>query len=260
MAKMRKVQNHDQSGLTNNYYVYLLYDTQTREIFYVGKGKGKRFLNHLEQAQKNGDKTVESKKCQKIQQIGQKRFGCSILRRNLSQNEAYNVEAATIDLLRAKNYANIKKDILNVQSGHGYMTKGLIDIKKFIIMEKKYVQLIRSECLLCLNIKHEDIINSSSLLQIVRNKRWKVKEEEAKKATYTVIECENVAIAIFKSDCWKSNPDGKTCMFNGKKTNFPQSTLDRLESHKLPKRKQGTPQARYINYTDIQIAKHSRHI
>lgn len=248
----------DSNNEAKNYYVYLLYDTQTKEIFYVGKGKGTRFLDHLKEAQKNGDLSVENKKVDKIRQIGEKRFGCTILRQNLNQEEAYQVEAATIDLLRSASYRNIKGQILNIQSGHGSMTNGIVDIKQYRTMRNKYVQLLKSETLLSLNLRIGEYINSASLLQLVHKKKWKVREEEARKATYTVVECDNVVVAVFKSDCWKATTDGKACIFNGNQMSQSSPMLERLISHKLPKRKQGTSQARYLNYTDIQNAKCSK--
>lgn len=248
---MRTLQKNVQAQI-EEYYVYMLFNVQTKEIFYIGKGKGQRFLDHLKEARKDGNKISESKKIQTIQQIGENNIGCTILRRHLSEQEAFHVEAATIDLLRSS-YKTIKTDIVNIQSGHGYLTNGIMDIKQFKTMNK-YIELYKSETVLCLNIKTTEQLNQT-LPQLIHNKKWKVKEEEAKKATYTVVECDNVVIAIFKSDCWKSNADGKTCTFNGNQINSPNTLLDRFVSHKLPKRKQGTPQARYINYTDIKLAK-----
>ena len=244
----------DSNNQARDYYVYLLYDIQTKEIFYVGKGKGKRFLDHLKEAQKNGDVSVENKKIERIRQIGDKRLGCTILRRNLAEQEAFQVEAATIDLLRSSSYKNIKCGILNIQSGHGSITNDIIDIKQFKTMKTKFVELLKSETLLCLNIAIREHLNLS-IPQLIHKKKWKVKQEEASKATYTVIECDNMVVAMFKSDCWKDNGDNKTCTFNGNQINTPDVLLSRFISHKLPKRKRGTPQARYINYTDIKSSK-----
>lgn len=250
MEKKQKVL----STKAKEYYVYLLYDIQTKELFYVGKGKGKRPLDHLKDAQKSGVENVEDKKIERIRQIGDKRLGCTILRRNLAEQEALQVEAATIDLLRSTTYRNIKGEIFNIQSGHGIEMNGMIDIKQFKAMRTKFVEILKSETLLCLNITSGECMNLN-LPKIIHNKKWKVKQEEASKSSYTVVECDNVVVAMFKSDCWKDNGDNKTCTFNGNQINTPDVLLSRFISHKLPKRKRGTPQARYINYTDIKTAK-----
>ena len=237
-----------------NCYVYLLFDKHTMEIFYVGKGKGDRFLNHLDQAQKSGDLTVESKKVQKINDIGKDRLGCTILRRNLTDAEAFHIEAAAIDLLRSTSYKNIIIGILNIQSGHDCINHGMIDINQFKKMRKTYVKLQRSETLICLNVKNEEVLKTPYIPQLIHKKKWRVNLEEAMQASYVVVECNNIVIAVFNSKCWVDSGDGKHCIFNGNQTSTTNSVLDRLMSHKLPKRTQGTPQARYINHTDIMNA------
>ena len=77
----------DSNNQSRGFYVYLLYDIQTKEIFYVGKGKGTRFLDHLKEAQKNGDSSVENRKVDKIRQIGEKRFGCTICAQTLNKKK-----------------------------------------------------------------------------------------------------------------------------------------------------------------------------
>lgn len=241
-------------GTFSTCYVYLLFDKQTNEIFYVGKGKGSRFGHHLIQAKKCNNSNVENEKIKKIKSIGDGNLGCTILRRNLTEDEAFHVEAATIDLLKSSNYKNVVGNILNIQSGHGKILNGSIDVKLFNSMRTKYVELMKSETLLCLNISHEEYIKATSIPQLVHKKKWKIVPDEANKAAYTIIECNNVVVAVFNSGCWSLNADGKTCSFNSNQQSS-QSILDRFVSHKLPKRNQGTPQARYINYTDVKLAK-----
>ena len=242
------------SNKLSNYYVYLLFDTQNKEIFYVGKGKGSRFSQHLIQAKKCNDSNVENEKIKKIKSIGNGNIGCTILRRNLTEDEAFHVEAAAIDLLQSSNYKDIVGNILNIQSGHGKILNGSIDIKLFYSMRTKYVELMKSETLLCLNISHEEYIKATSIPQLVHKMKWKVVPDEANKVSYAIIECDNVVVAVFNPGCWSLNPDGKTCSFNSNQQSSP-STLGRLEDHKLPKRRQGQSQARYINHTDVKLAK-----
>ena len=58
----KKTKTTGSSNPMGNCYVYFLYDKLTKEIFYVGKGEGDRFLNHLGQALESGEPTVESAK------------------------------------------------------------------------------------------------------------------------------------------------------------------------------------------------------
>lgn len=77
------------------HYVYLYVDPITNDIFYVGKGRGNRAFSHLAD-------TSESEKAERIAEI--RRAGrepiVEILVHGLkTQEEAYRVEAAAIDLL-----------------------------------------------------------------------------------------------------------------------------------------------------------------
>lgn len=244
----------DTANLSRDHYVYLLYDRSNKEIFYVGKGKGSRFLDHLNEAQKGGDYSVENAKLKRIRQIGPDMVGCVILRSDLTNREALLVEAATIDLLRATNFKNIKCSILNIQNGHCSLVHGITDILKYKSMKKQYVKLLKSETLLCLKIQAEELM-SSSFIQHIHKMKWKVDPEEASKATYTVVEADSVVIAVFYSNSWNcSQSNGGYCTFNGKQVT-DTSVLDRLIGYKLPRRRQGMPLARYINHTDIKLAK-----
>jgi hypothetical protein len=130
----------------------------------------------------------------------------------------------------------------------------MIDIKQFTSLKKKYVSLLKSETLLCLNISSEEYLKESSVSQIIHSKEWKVKKEEASKASYIVVECDNTIVAVFNSKNWQECNNSNHCHFNGNIIK-DQEINDRFVGFKLPKRKQGSTQSRYINYTDIRIVK-----
>jgi uncharacterized protein len=75
-------------------YVYLYVDPRDDSVFYIGKGKGGRALSHL------NDRT-ESEKVERISELT--KLGLEprieILRYGLTQEEAFHVEAAAIELL-----------------------------------------------------------------------------------------------------------------------------------------------------------------
>src|SRR5437763_13973172 len=85
------------------HYVYLYIDPRSGEIFYVGKGQGNRALAHLSDG-------GESKKAERIAAIRQE--GCEptihVLVHGLpSEEAAFRIEAAAIDLLGVDRLANI---------------------------------------------------------------------------------------------------------------------------------------------------------
>lgn len=84
------------------FYVYLLIDPRNNQVFYVGKGTGNRCFEHLVEARKtNGDTAGEYAKLARIREIEASGSAVRIelLRHGLSENEAFHVEAAAIDLL-----------------------------------------------------------------------------------------------------------------------------------------------------------------
>ena len=101
------------------YYVYRLIDPRNGQTFYIGKGKGNRVFAHVECALKNfrGENfqtSEEDEISEKIKQIREiKRAGLDVIhiihRHGLSENEAYEVEAALIDCFSG---------LTNLQAGH----------------------------------------------------------------------------------------------------------------------------------------------
>ena len=101
------------------YYVYRLIDPRNGQTFYVGKGKGNRVFAHVECALKNfegenylnADEDETSEKFKQIREI--KSAGLEVIhiihRHGLSENEAFEVEAALIDCFPG---------LTNLQSGH----------------------------------------------------------------------------------------------------------------------------------------------
>lgn len=57
------------SGKCGGYYVYALIDPNKNEIFYVGKGKGKRVWNHFRDAQSFSEEEMKKKKGEKLERL-----------------------------------------------------------------------------------------------------------------------------------------------------------------------------------------------
>ena len=111
------------------HYVYLLIDSRpdVNEIFYVGKGTGKRAESHLEAArrrQSSGGSCGKYPKLAYIRKIGIENVSIEILAYGLrDDDEAFAVETAAIDLL------NFKK-LTNVVHGHASKLKGRTPLRK----------------------------------------------------------------------------------------------------------------------------------
>ena len=83
------------------HYVYLYIDPASGDVFYVGKGKGNRAFDHL-------DDRSESEKCDRIKAI--RKTGCEpqieLLAHGLDENAALQLEAAAIDLVGRRTLTN----------------------------------------------------------------------------------------------------------------------------------------------------------
>lgn len=100
------------------WYVYLYSDPETREVFYVGKGKGNRCFAHLNA---KGD-AQKAQKIDRLRKIGQSPR-IDILRGGLKQAEAFLVESAVIEALGIDSLSN------NVR-GHGAVQWGRDEVSE----------------------------------------------------------------------------------------------------------------------------------
>lgn len=99
------------------YYVYLLQDPRTNEIFYIGKGKGNRLFEHVEGAKETDEKIEKLEKIREILNSGNTVKHC-IIRHGMTEETAFDVEAALIDFIGLKNLSNI-------QGGHNSSDFGI---------------------------------------------------------------------------------------------------------------------------------------
>ena len=97
------------------YYVYLLVDPRDGKPFYVGKGTGGRCFSHVGEAHKpSRDSKGDYEKLATIRGIEDAghRVSIEILRHGLTEDEAFHVESAAIELLGFS-------DLTNRVVGHG---------------------------------------------------------------------------------------------------------------------------------------------
>lgn len=92
------------------FYVYFLMDPRNREIFYIGKGKGNRVFQHVDDALEMQNETDKLDRIREIIKSGHK-VENFIVRHALTEREAFEIEASLIDFSGVKN-------LTNKQSGH----------------------------------------------------------------------------------------------------------------------------------------------
>lgn len=99
------------------YYVYLLSDPATDEIFYIGKGKENRVFMHVQDALHTEWESDRLDRIRGIHEAGRE-VGVFILRHGLTEDEALLVESSLLDL-------PILAHLTNKVKGHHSWEKGL---------------------------------------------------------------------------------------------------------------------------------------
>lgn len=157
---------------TLGYYVYLLIDPETNQIFYVGKGIGNRIFTHLNQAISSPQ---ENDKLDKIRSIKSKGLEVKhvIHRHGLTEKEAFEVEATLIDFIGLEGLSNIV-------SGHHSVYRGSMTIQEIIIQyDAPQIEIVESAMLITVNRLYRRNMNEEELYEITRG-NWVVSNRRNK--------------------------------------------------------------------------------
>jgi hypothetical protein len=151
-------------------YVYALFDPLEDRPFYIGKGRGNRVFQHVEGAILE-DK--ESNKYEKIRNIRARtennRVRHSIIRHGMSDEVAFEVESALIDLANRTG-----ADLTNEVTGHNSIENGMMSTDEII---RKYNaqplnELLHSVLIININKKYKKIRDEA----LQRNAKNSVKD------------------------------------------------------------------------------------
>ncbi len=158
------------------YYVYLLSDPITAEVFYVGKGIGNRIFAHLNAALLSAD---AGDKLEKIRSILAKGLAVKhrIIRHGLSEKEAFEVEAAIIDFIGLEGLTNL---VLGHNSDDRGQMSAIEVIAKYEALE---VNIVEPVILITVNRLYQRGISAESLYEVTRG-NWVIgqRREKAKYA------------------------------------------------------------------------------
>lgn len=196
-------------------YVYALFDPRTPKIpFYIGKGSGNRVFDHVNEtfvdSIESGLLSAKLELIKEIRSLG-KEVTHKIIKFNLTEEEAYSIEAALIDMVNYMQPEALKNQI----SGHG-VAEGIIDAVDLSIAlsaeqlkTEEPILIIKIERLWDnLLIKHEksNAIPVSSIFDAVKG-NWKVSTKRANSAKYVFAVSRGVIRAVFTSPSWENSSE-----------------------------------------------------
>lgn len=154
------------------YYVYLLINPTTNNVFYVGKGTGNRIFNHINDAISSPLKSDKLDIIRSIHSQG-KQVKLSIIRHGLTEKEAFEVEAALIDFIDIGELANIV-------SGHHSYDHGLMSITDVIAQyNAPHIVISEPAILVTVNRLFRRNMNDDEIYEITRG-NWVVGERRNK--------------------------------------------------------------------------------
>lgn len=218
------------------YYVYFLRDPNNKEVFYVGKGKGNRVFEHVACALTD---VTESDKLDRIRVIEDsgKSVEHFVLRHGLTEQAAFEVEAAVIDFVGISNLSNL-------QSGH-YSTDFGIKTTEEVRAMYSAPPFETDEPVLLININKlfEREMTETEIYDATR-KSWVVGQRRSK-AKYAVATYRGLTREVYVINEWY--PIGDRWGFNGELADEPIRAGLRYKSIAgLSKRGAANP-IRYIN-------------
>jgi len=211
-------------------YVYALRDPRNGEVFYIGKGKGERILQHVAEAGK--DPKSEKAKLKRIQDIeaSGKTVEHLFLRTGIrTDDEAFAIEQAVIDGFLANRATSSGSSMLtNLVSGHEHQELGLASLETALARhgKAKTPSISRSVLVLKLNRRWEPDMNAEALLKVARGV-WGVGREIREQADLALVISFGIIRGVYEIDldAWAPAADPKDkgkWVFNGKPAAAPE--------------------------------------
>ena len=194
-----KIENWDEKTKRHlGYYVYMLFDPRDKRPFYIGKGIENRVFNHLNRALTDIDiSNAKYDTIRNIEECGQT-VGHIIVRHDLTEDEAFKIEASLID---AFIYSGIL--LSNKVSGHNSIEKGLMtsnEIKRLYNAEQ--LNEIDNDCILInINRKYQRGKGLQTIYEATKE-TWTIRKSKLNQIRYVLSEYRGQIVEVFKVDNW----------------------------------------------------------
>lgn len=189
------------------FYVYLYIDPRNKKPFYVGKGKGRRLLTHLDVQGK-----AITKRISEIRESG-KEPCIDILRRGLSENVALEVEAALIEHIGEEN-------LVNCVSGHTHGRGRIAGQELDAILNPEPVKMRHKSVLFNL-VKHyrEDMtrLDGTTTAALYKHARgsWTASLRRVQEYQYAMAVARGIVREVYLVDKWDEAKEKGKIRFRG---------------------------------------------
>jgi len=179
------------------FYVYALFDSDSKFPFYIGKGKGKRVFNHVACALDNETENDKYETIRKIYSAG-KAVKHIILRHEMSSDEAFLVEASIIDFLT---YAGI--NLTNEVAGHHSSYSGLMTADEIIrkFNAPPLESLEDPSIIININKTYSRGTGDAGIYEATRTS-WVIHKNRRNEVKYALSEFRGIIIEVFQINEW----------------------------------------------------------
>lgn len=187
-----------------NYYVYMLVDPSDKRPFYIGKGIANRVFDHLNCALTDVD--IKNAKYEKIREItgNNQLVEHVILRHNLTEREAFTVEATLIDTFNYCGYS-----LSNKVGGHNSIEKGLMttdEIRRLYNAEP--LDSIEKGCILInINQKYRRGKGEQTIYEATKQ-TWTIRKDKLPNLKYVLSEYRGLIVEVYEVKEWYENERG----------------------------------------------------
>lgn len=190
------------------HYVYVLKDPRNSQIFYIGKGINNRIFKHIIGAIEN---SIETDKLNLIRDINSNNLEVEhyILRHGLTNEQAYEIESACIDLLGLENLTNEIK-------GRDTWERGLKSIDEVIqYYDAKIITITEPTIIININRLYKRFMNETDLYNSTRS-AWKVSAHRRKNTQFAISSFRGLVREVYEIESWNINSYGDRWEFIGK--------------------------------------------
>ena len=209
------------------YYVYRLIDPRDGQTFYIGKGRGNRIFAHVAGALNGYWEENEDELSAKIHQIREiHQAGLSVIhiiqRFGLTENEAFEVEAALIDCFPG---------LTNLQKGHG-SDRGVNNAE--VLQQELSCDVFQDRDdmnYMIIKVKKEVVdSNDGNLYETVR-KAWRLNLKKANRFKTVLGVVNGIVRGVYTVDRWKLSD-----VENGRVEFVGEDASDEMRTYFLNKR------------------------